>query len=368
MSPSRQAAIWGIGLLVFGFMLHLLGPVLLPFVAGLVVAYLFNPVVSRLDRWGLGRTFGTLLVLAVLALVVVVGIALLVPPIQAQLADLVRHLPDLVARAQRWIMELAAQFSYQLGEEQMEQLKSAAGSVAGDAAKMLGGLLGGLWSGGLALLQLVSLVLIAPVVAFFVLRDWDRTVARVDGWLPREHAPVIRRLASEANAVISGYMRGAALVCLILAVFYAAGLSLIGLDFALVIGIVSGLISFIPFVGAAVGFIASVGVALVQFDDVTWVVVTAAVFLAGQALEGNFLTPKLVGDRIGLHPVWVIFALLAGGLMFGFVGVLLAVPVAAVVGVLARFALARYLESALYRGPDAGNGAGGDGAGGDARP
>lgn len=350
MSAGKQALIWGVSLVVFGFVLHLLGPILLPFVFGLVVAYLFDPVVTWLQARGLSRTLGTMIVLILFGAVIVVAIAVLAPVIQTQLVELVNKAPDLIANVQVRLQQLLAQVSDRLSPENADKLKSAVGSVVGDATKFLGQLIGQIWSGGLALLNLLSLIFISPVVAFFVLRDWPGIVDTVDQWLPRDHAPTIRGLAREADTMIAGYMRGAAMVCLILAAFYATGLTLIGLEFSLLIGIGAGLISFIPFVGAAVGFIVSVGVALAQFDDPTWIVVTAGIFVAGQALEGNFLTPKMVGDRIGLHPVWVIFALLAGGLLFGFTGVLLAVPVAAVIGVLARFSIAKYMDSTLYQG------------------
>ena len=210
-------------------------------------------------------------------------------------------------------------------------------------------------SGVDAALSLASLLVITPVVTFYLLRDWDHLVARVDSWLPRHYAGTVRVEVRKVDEILAGFVRGQSSVCVILALFYAIGLTLAGLNFGLVIGLVAGLLSFIPFVGSAVGFVASVGMALVQFDDWLRIGIVAAIFVIGQAVEGNFLTPKLVGDRVGLHPVWVIFALLAGGFLFGFVGVLLAVPVAAVVGVLTRFLMAQYLDSTFHRGDQAGD-------------
>jgi predicted PurR-regulated permease PerM len=192
---------------------------------------------------------------------------------------------------------------------------------------------------------------VTPVVAFYLLVDWDRMVRTVDGWLPPRNRDTIRRLAREIDLAMAGFVRGQSLVCLILGTFYAVALMLIGLNFGPLIGIISGLLTFIPYVGSLTGFVLSVGVALVQFwPDWTMILATVAIFVFGQFVEGNFLSPKLVGASVGLHPVWLMFALLAFGSLFGFVGLLLAVPLAAAAGVLARFALQRYLESPLYHG------------------
>lgn len=354
MTPTRQAWVWGLALVVLGLVLHVLGPILLPFVVGFAVAYFLDPVVVWLGRHRIGRAAATLLVLVLFFAVIVLAISLIAPVVQRQVLDFAHEAPELAGKLQARVMHLVARISAQVSPADVERLKAAAGSIAGDVLKFAGQFAGKIWSGGLALLNVLSLVFIAPLVAFYLLRDWHGIITKIDGWLPRDHAGTIRALAREADTMIAGYMRGVAMVCLTLAVFYAVALSIIGLDFGLVIGLVAGLISFIPFVGSAVGFIVSVGVAIVQFGDPVQVAITAAVFIAGQVLDGHFLTPKLVGERIRLHPVWVIFALLAGGLLYGFVGVLLAVPVAAVIGVLARFAIGQYLGSRLYRGNESG--------------
>ena len=350
MTASRQIMFWGAGLVAFGFALSLLAPVLLPFVVGFAVAYFLDPAMVRLGRLGLNRTLATVLLLSVFFAVIFLAVALIAPRLQGQVIEFANQAPAVIKALQERLMGAVARLTATLSPADIERIKSAAGGFAGDVLKFAGQFLSGLWSGGLALVNLLSLIFISPVVAFYFLRDWDRIVAKIDGWLPRDHAGTIRRLVGEADAMIAGYVRGMAVVCLILAVFYAGALSLIGLKFGLVIGLVAGFISFIPFVGAAAGFVASVGFAVVQFGDPVMVGITAGVFVFGQILEGNFLTPNLVGDRIQLHAVWVIFALLAGGLLFGFVGVLLAVPMAAVIGVLARFFIGGYLKSPLYRG------------------
>ena len=221
------------------------------------------------------------------------------------------------------------------------------------AAGWIASLLGSIWSGGVAFVNLISLLVVTPVVAFYMLLDWDRMVATVDKWLPREHVETIRGLAREIDEALAGFVRGQGTVCIILASFYASGLSLSGLNFGVLIGIISGLISFVPYVGSITGFVLAGGVALIQFlPDGEWLMISIvlAIFVMGQFLEGNFLSPKLVGERVGLHPVWLMFALFAFGLLLGFVGLLLAVPLAAAIGVLLRFALKTYMGSPLYVG------------------
>lgn len=350
MIVSRRDFIWAAALLFTLLGLHLLSPILLPFVVGAAVAYFFDPVVERLNRRRMSRALGAWLVLIVFFLLAGLLLFFLFPLLESQIVELARRLPHLLRVLQDRIAAFIGTVGAELSPADIERIKDAAGGVVDDAAKIVGNLLGDLWNSGLALVNLLSLIFISPLVAFYMLRDWDRIVTKIDSWLPRQHADTIRALARECDDMISAFIRGAGTVCLILAVYYGVALTVIGLEFGLVIGIVAGLISFIPFVGAAAGFVAAVGVAVVQFGDMLPVVMTAGVFVVGQALEGNFLTPALIGGRIRLHPVWVIFAILAGGLLFGFVGVLLAVPVAAVIGVLFRYGIARYLESRLYLG------------------
>jgi predicted PurR-regulated permease PerM len=225
------------------------------------------------------------------------------------------------------------------------------GDLAGKAAGWLAGLAGSFWSGGLAVVNMISLLIVTPIIAFYLLTDWDRIVATVDGWLPRPHLETLRRLAREIDDAMAGFIRGQGTVCIFLGLFYAMGLSFAGLSFGLLIGFTAGLLSFIPYAGSFIGGVAAIGVALVQFWP-EWpnVAIVAAVFFAGQFIEGNFLSPKLVGTRVGLHPVWLMFALFAFGYLFGFVGLLLAVPLAAAAGVLVRFGISQYLASPLYLG------------------
>lgn len=353
MTPERRLQFWLAGLAVFVLLLWLLGQVLLPFVAGAGVAYLLDPVADRLERKGASRLAATTIITVGFFVAVLLVLLLLVPVLQGQVAAFLARLPGYVETMAGRLAPLYDAAAEYLSPVEMERLRAAAGDYAGTALAWAGKLLRGALSGGLLLVSLLSLLVITPVVTFYLIRDWDRLVTKLDGLLPRPHAEVIRHQFREIDRTLAGFVRGQASVCLILGAFYGIGLTLVGLDLGLVIGLGAGLLSFIPYVGGIAGFVTGVGLALAQTQDWVLPALVAAVFLVGQAVEGNYLTPKLVGDRVGLHPVWVIFALLAGGSLFGFVGVLLAVPVAAVVGVLVRFGLARYLASPLYHGDGA---------------
>jgi predicted PurR-regulated permease PerM len=341
---------WLIGAAIFVGLLVLLGGVLLPFVAGMAVAYLLDPPVERLARRGLSRTAGTLIVLGLFFVIAVGLVLMLVPLLHSQIAAFAGRVPGYVERAKAAIGPLWEFVVSQVSDEDLRRLPELAGSHAGQALQYALKFAAGLISGGAAVANLLSLLFITPLVAFYLLRDWPKLVGAIDLWLPRAQADTIRQQLVAIDATLAGFVRGQAMVCFALAAFYALGLGLTGLDFGLVVGIFAGLISFVPFIGTLVGGGLALALGLAQFGVTAKLGMIAAVFVVGQVLEGNVLTPKLVGDRVGLHPVWVIFALLAGGALFGFLGVLLAVPAAAVIGVLARFALKRYLASPIYRG------------------
>jgi predicted PurR-regulated permease PerM len=349
MIPGWQrVAFWTSLFALSAYLLYLISGILLPFVAGFAIAYFLDPVADRLEQLRLPRWAAAIIVLVAFFLLVIACFVLVVPLLQGQLSDLIRRFPDFMKKGQGQAEALIYMLQEHLAPEDIQRLKEAVGAKAGDLVSWIISLLTGLVTGGLAIANLLSLIFIMPVVAFFLLRDWDHIVALVDSWLPRHHLHTLREQAALVDQTLSGFIRGQASVCLILGVFYACALTLAGLDFGLTIGLLIGLLIFIPYVGTAVGAVLSIGLASLQFDDWHRVMVVAGIFLVGQTLEGNFLTPKLVGDRVNLHPVWVIFALLAFGTLFGFVGVLVAVPVAAVIGVGVRFALKQYLMSSLY--------------------
>ncbi len=345
---KKPAVFWLIVIALFFAAIYLFRAILLPFVAGMAVAYMFDPVCDRLERAGLSRTLATSVVTLVFVAILVLAVLLVLPVVVGQITSLIEHLPDYIESLRGQLASVISALESRLSPEIVARIREALGASGGKVAGWITDLLTGLVTGGVALANLLSLIFITPVVSFYLLRDWDRIVAWVDGCLPRGAAPVVREQTALVDRTLAGWVRGQFTVCLVLGTYYAAALTLAGLDFGLVIGLLAGLLSFVPFVGAAVGLVGSVGLAFVQFDDWMRIAIVAAIFFVGQVVEGNFLTPRLVGDRVGLHPVWVIFALLAGGALFGFVGVLLAVPVAAALGVLVRFLLQRYLESDVY--------------------
>lgn len=350
MSRDRKAIFWLAGLVIFGGLIHLLSSVLLPFVAGMAVAYFLDPVADRLEERGVSRGLGTSLILLAFFAAAIGVLVLLVPLLQGQIVELAGLIPEMVEWLRSHAEPLLLRLQADLPPEALDKLRDAAGSFAGDVVSWLTGVLGRIWSGGVAFFNLLSLIVITPVVAFYLLRDWDLITERIDTWLPRDAAPAIRSQLREIDRTIAGFVRGQASVCLVLALLYGIGLSLIGLKSGLLVGLGAGLVSFIPYIGAASGLAVGLGIALAQFSDLPPILMVAAVFVTGQTLESYVLTPRLVGDRVGLHPVWIIFALLAGGAVFGFTGILLAVPVAAVIGVLIRFSLTHYLDSPLYKG------------------
>jgi len=356
--PVReQVKYWSIAAAVFLLFLWALGDVVLPFVLGGAVAYFLDPAADRLERLGLSRAAATTVITLVAVLLFVLALLLLVPALARQTTALIDTAPQLFKQLQAFLVE---RFPDLMDEN--STLRSSLADL-GETIRQRGGefvdaILGTFSS----VLNVVLLVVIVPVVAFYLLLDWDRMVAEIDKLLPRDHAPTIRRLASEIDATLAGFVRGQGTVCLILGTYYAVALMLVGLQFGLVIGLVAGLLTFIPYVGALIGGLLSIGLALFQFWGDWWtILLVAAIFQAGQLVEGNVLTPKLVGGSVGLHPVWLIFALSAFGALFGFVGLLVAVPVAAALGVLARFAIRQYQESLLYRGLSGRPGPGQDG-------
>ena len=354
MTARRHTLYWLLALAGFLAALYMLRGVLLPFVLGMAVAYFLDPVADWLERRKFSRTLAATALTVAFLVVVALFLVLLVPLLQSQLIGFVSRIPAYVEMLRVVAGDALTIIQANLPESAIVKLREAAGTLAQATVGWLGDLVSGIWSGGLALVNLLSLVVITPIVAFYLLRDWDRIVARIDHWLPRDHADTIREQVRLVDETLAGFVRGQGLVCLGLGTFYAVALSLAGLEFGVVVGLGTGLISFVPYFGMLVGLCASMGLALAQFESWQPIAVVAAIFVAGQVVEGNFVTPKLVGDRVGLHPVWMIFALLAGGALFGFLGVLLAVPAAATIGVVVRFALSRYTASRLYLGAGGG--------------
>jgi predicted PurR-regulated permease PerM len=351
MTLQKQMGFWLAAFLIVIFILWSLQTILLPFIAGFVLAYFLDPVADRLEKIGLPRIAATAIILLVAILLVILAAVMVVPVVFDQAAKLAAETPALVRalvdKFNAWAPQQLKDMLANSGTDIQAQL----GDYAGKAASWIAGFLPTLWLGGRTLMNILSLVIITPIVAFYLLADWDNIVAKVDGWLPRDHVDEIRSIAKDIDRAMAGFIRGQGTVCLILGTFYAVGLSLVGLKSGIAIGFAAGLLSFIPYVGALIGGIMAIGVGLVQFwPNELQLVAVIIVFAVGQFLEGNFLSPRLVGGSIGLHPVWMMFALLAFSYVFGFIGLLLAVPLAAATGVFVRYGLRRYLDSRLYKG------------------
>lgn len=351
MTVRNQVIAWGLFVVVLVVLLVFLSEVLFPFVAGFAVAYFLDPVCDRLERAGMSRTWATVVVTALFFILFILVLALLLPVLYGQVVQFLNNLPGYVGAIQAKaapLLEHARQYLSSDAEPFKVEafVKEHLGDVAKIAATVFGKFAGGLQ----VTFNIISLFVITPVVAFYLLRDWDVIVARVDSWLPRAHVETIREQARLVDETLAGFLRGQFSVCILLGLFYGIGLSLVGLEFGLVVGFGTGLVSFVPYFGMLIGFAVGMVLAIAQFDSWQPIAMVVGVFAAGQVIEGNFLTPKLVGDRVNLHAVWILFALLAGGALFGFLGVLLAVPVAAVIGVLVRFSLSQYRRSPLYLG------------------
>ncbi|MEN8834095.1 MAG: AI-2E family transporter [Pacificibacter sp.] len=359
--PVReQVKYWSVASVVFLGTIWLLGDVILPFVLAMAVAYMLDPVADRLEAMGLSRVLSTVVITAAAALIFVVISLLVLPTLVRQATDLVATAPQLFADLRSFLIE---KFPDLLDEN--SQLHQSLLQIGETIQSRGGAFLSSALTSVLSIFNVMMVLFLVPVITFYLLLDWDRMVAQVDKLLPRDHAPVLRELARQIDQTLASFIRGQGTVCLILGAFYAAALMLVGLKFGLVTGAVAGALTFIPYVGALVGGALSIGLALFQFWGGTEVIngetvviatdwlrigLVVGIFALGQFFEGNILTPKLVGTSIGLHPVWLIFALTAFGTLFGFVGMLIAVPVAASIGVVARFGIEQYQDSRLYTG------------------
>ena len=336
---------------IFGTVI-LLSEILMPFAAGLAVAFLLDPIADRLESWGASRTLAVTILTTLFVSFMVLAGTLILPLLQWQVEILIERLPVYWRQVETFAQSYGLFEIISLPEQDSQQSDNNMISLAADwiMPALSTMLKGGLQKIGL-FINLISLLLITPFVTFYLLRDWDHLISWLDSMIPPRHQPTVRRLASEIQSVLAAFVRGTSLVCIFLGTFYAIGLSAIGLDFSILIGLFAGAISFLPFFGSIIGGVLSTGFAFAQFGDWEHVSLAAAIFIIGQILEGNFLSPKLIGNRVRLHPVMIILALLAGGHMLGFLGLLLALPVAAILGVLARFSHERYLAGSFYRAP-----------------
>ncbi len=346
---SRAATFWvvvsGLALLA----LVLFSGILLPFAAGFVLAYLFHPIVGGMGRARIPRGAAAFVIVALSMIVLAAFIAVIVPPVATQLGDLIENLPTLYERAQSYLTEHYGHYLQHLTGPQKPGEPAPVEQIRQHAAAYLVSQLQGLLKSGADLFNSLALLFLTPVITFFLLRDWDKMIASLWGFLPRQQAPAIAEVAREIDSTISAYLRGTLIVLLIVSVFYMVSLGVIGLNYGLLIGLAAGLLSFVPYLGSTGGFLVSGGVALSQYwPDYTMPALVCGVFVIGQVIEGNVLTPYIVGNSVRLHPLWLLFALVGSGYLLGFLGLLISVPLAATIGVLVRYAIRKYYESPLH--------------------
>lgn len=329
-----------VGFFVTFYLLTALSDILLPFVLGFALAYFLDPLADRLEAVGVRRSLATLTITVIVGLALLTALAFGLPVLAQQISMLIAALPGYISDVQVWLLE------QNLVEGQNELVSVMGESLLAGLQKTASSMV----LTGLSLINLLALIFITPIVAVYMLNDWDHMIARINGLLPEEQAAIIRNLASQIDETLGGFARGQILVCLSLGTIYAVGLSLVGLQSGIIVGVFAGLISFIPYVGAAFGLVLAGALGLGQFGfELPPLTLIAGVFFVGQFIEGNILTPRLVGDRVKLHPVWIIFALLAMGSLFGFLGLLLAVPLAAIIGVLVRYGVTLYMRDYVNR-------------------
>ncbi|MEE2746288.1 MAG: AI-2E family transporter, partial [Pseudomonadota bacterium] len=344
MTRWQQVCTWSIVIIIIISALYAVSEILLPFLVGMAIAYFLDPVLDYMERIGFSRLLATITVTLFFFLLVILIVLVLAPILQEQLVGLARKFPLILDNVIAELSPYRRIIQEYIPKQHVEDFGNLSQSLSGQAVKWILGLVKGLFVGGMAIFNILSLIFITPVICFYFLRDWDKLVSKVDSWLPRNQVGKIRELSLQIDVTIAQFVRGQSIICLLLAVFYSIGLIAIGLDFGLLIGLISGLISFIPLLGVIIGLLLAGATAFFQFGEFTQVFMVLLLFLIGQILEVAILTPKLVGESIGLHPVWVILSLLAGGALFGFLGVLLAIPVAASIGVIMRALLAGYLQ------------------------
>lgn len=347
--PQAHIMFWsGATLLFLGFVWIFKG-VLTPFVLGIAIAYLLEPIVERLVKMKLPRVAAVLFILLSFFIFVAAVLAFAAPPLAREAAALAESVPGYVDQFIEFMTPYLTSAQEQFGGDYVENLKTFLQSNAGKIIQVTSGLASGLANGGQAVVGFLTTLVLTPLVAFFMMQEWSRIVRWIHDLIPREKEMIIKNLLSQMNAKVSGFVRGQITVAFFLGVIYAVALSIAGLNYGFLIGITVGFLSIIPMVGSIFGLMVGLVVAWFQAGDLSYVGLIAAIFVIGQIIEGNILSPKIIGDSVGLHPLWIIFALMAGGSLFGILGMLLAVPVAAVIGVLVSFAILQYKASPLYK-------------------
>ena len=358
ISRRDKAIFWTLLASSIIIFLLVISDILFPFIVGALVAYFLDPVADKLEDSGMSRTYATSAIIVMFSLVMIMVCLMVFPVLYDQLLDLYSNIPNIISSLQGKFNSVFGEVYQKIQNIANGEDASEMGSKAADASKIIlkfiTDFLTSVIESGIAMLNLLSLIFISPIVAFYMLRDYDKIIAKIDGWLPLDHADTIREQLSLIDTTLSGFVRGAINVCILQGIFYAICLSIAGLQYGLLIGFATGILSFIPYVGMLIGMSTGLAVAFFQFGladgGMTSILIVLSIFIVGQVLEGNFLTPKLVGDKVGLHALWIMFGLLAGGSLFGFTGVLIAIPVSATLGVISRFLLGEYLKSSYYSG------------------
>lgn len=349
MKLKNQAIFWAATTILVAAFVWLFSPILLPFVAGITIAYLLNPLLIRLGKFKLSRTLATILILTAFLAVVVTLAFLLLPPLYKELVELAERAPDYIDLLWKRFEPYMEMVEQTVDEQDLNQsISSALKDNVSSALSAGSNLFESLLNGGRALAGFLTFVVVTPLVAFFMMIEWSAITAWIDDVLPRHSHDTVTTLLSRIDKKIAGFIRGQLLVSLSLGIIYAVSLSIAGLEYGFIIGLAAGALSIIPLFGSTVGLLISVVVAWLQSGEILFVAIIAGIFFFGQFLEGNFIAPKLIGQSVGLHPLWILFALMSGGALLGLVGMLIAVPVAATAGVLFSFAIDQYRDSEYY--------------------
>jgi len=346
---TKQAAFWGVSSLILFVFIWMFKSVLTPFVLGVVIAYLLNPLVKGFSTKGIGRTTSSAFIICLFFILITSVIVLIAPIVTQESADLIEAMPGYLDSLFKWIQPHTIWLQENFGENYMEEAKAF---LKGNISKILtvsGGIAGGLAAGGQALVGVATTLVLTPLVAFYMMCEWPRITNWVEGLIPRDHQVTVQGLLKQIDQKLSGFIRGQLTLAFLLGIIYAIALTVAGLNYGFLIGISAGILSIIPMVGSTIGLLASIGVAWFQSGELQYVFIIAAIFIVGQIVEGNILSPKLLGDSVGLHPLWILFALMAGASALGILGMLIAVPVTAVVGVLLSFAVSQYKDSPFYQ-------------------
>lgn len=344
----QRLALLVVILLLLWLCFRLFSSILLPFVISAGLAYFLDPLVVRMQRYHIRRTFGALIVILAFGLAAALFALLLYPVISAQAVAFIKNMPSYISTVQKELAGLIQEVQHRLPGSLQSKLQDFATNQISGLASYIGKAASNIIGGGYAVVNVIVLLVITPIITFYFLRDWQVIIRHIDRLLPRPYEGLIREQAVEVNKILSAWIRGQAICCLALAAIYAIGLTIIGLDLGLIVGMTAGLISFIPYVGTVLGGLTAILLALSQSQGWDGVISVVIVFTVGQCLNDYVIQPRLLGDRVGLSAVWVIFALFAGGAAFGFIGIMLAVPITATLGVILRFWLRRYMQSPLY--------------------